>query len=257
MTRAKIHAAVLQFPVTMDPDRNLDALSCLVETLPADALAVAPEGALSGYLPRPDVIAQLDSAATLSAIERASALASRCGVHIVAGACVRDGEVWRNRSYVLTPQGERFHYDKVNLATSERGVFTPGDVLPVFDLRFAQTPVRLGIQMCREIRYPEQWRALAHAGAEVIAYTNNAVASTIGDGLWRSHVVSRAGELQRFVLGANNAAPKQTCPSLIVSPGGDVLCEMRGEVFGCANAEIDLAEVSDWTIDQARKDLEL
>lgn len=257
MSQSGIHAAVLQFPVTMDVRRNVDALTRLVETLPSGALAVAPEGMLSGYLPRPEVIDHLDTAATSGAIEQASALSQRCAVHIVAGGCVRDGEVWRNRSYVFTPQGERFHYDKINLATSERGAFAPGDQLPVFDLRIGEVPVKLGIQMCREIRYAEQWRALARAGAQVIAYSNNAVASTIGDALWRSHVVSRAGETQRFVLGANNADPRQTCPSLIVSPAGDVLCEMRGDVLGCANAVIDLAEVSDWTINQARDDLNL
>ncbi len=257
MTPSTIHAAVVQFPITMDLDRNVDALTRLVETLPTGALAVAPEGALSGYLPRPDVVDHLDPEATSKAIDHASELSKRCGVHLIAGACVPDGDLWRNRSYVFTPQGERFHYDKINLATSERGVFAQGDQLPVFNLCIGTTQVKVGIQMCREVRYAEQWRALARAGAQVIAYTNNAVGSTIGDALWRSHVVSRAGETQRFVLGANNADPRQTCPSLIVSPGGDLLCEMRGDVLGCASAEIDLASVSDWTLNQARDDLNL
>jgi predicted amidohydrolase len=109
--------------------------------------------------------------------------------------------------------------------------------------------------MCREIRYPEQWRWLAMQGAQVIAYVNNAVGSADGYELWRSHVISRAAETQRFVVGANNAAADQTCTTLIVGPSGRVLAEARVGEASTITSEVELTDVSDWVISQARNDV--
>lgn len=255
MSQTRLSAAILQFPVLMDLDRNLAALERLLADLPPGTLAVAPEGALSGYSPSPEVVNHLDPAATSKAIAHTRAMADRLGVHLVAGACVFETGLWRNRTYYFAPGAAPLHYDKINLATSERGVFTPGDALPVFDVQIGGRPVRLGLQMCREIRYPEQWRILAEKGAHIIAYVNNAVGSSSGDAVWRAHVVSRAAETQRFVIGANNAAEDQTCPSIIAAPSGQVLAEIRGAATERAVAELDLDQVTNWVLDQARTDV--
>ncbi len=218
-------AVAIQFPVRMNVAANLADLAVALEHLEPGALAVAPEGSLSGYEPRPGFVAELDSIVTGQAIETARALAEKAQAHLVIGACILDGGAWFNASFYMGPNRELFRYDKINLAQSERGTFRAGDRLPVFEIVVGDTPLRLGIQMCREIRYPEQWRVLATQGAQVIAYVNNAVGSPNGHELWRSHVISRAAETQRFIVGANNAAPDQTCPSLIVAPSGRVLAE--------------------------------
>lgn len=255
MTQPSINAAVLQIRVEMDVAVNLAALERLLTSLPAHTIAVAPEGTLSGYLPEPNFVTRIDQAATHAAIERAAQLCRDKQIHLVAGACIHDDGAWRNASLYFGPRGERHRYNKINLAQSERGTFTPGDTLPVFDIEIAGAPVRLGIQMCREIRYPEQWRALATQGAQIIAYPNNAIGSTIGHALWRAHLISRAAETQRFILGTNNAAPDQTCPTMIVAPSGELLAEapIGPETAVCAG--ISLADVSDWVLSQARADV--
>lgn len=250
-----MRVAAVQCPVLMDIGANLRALEAAVSPLAPGALVVAPEGLLSGYLPEPGFVERLDADATVAAIEYAARLATQTGLHLVAGACLQVDGVWRNASLYFGPDGRRLRYDKINLAVSERGDFSAGDTLPVFDIAVEGQPVALAIQMCREIRYPEQWRWLAAQGAQVIAYVNNAIGAANGPDLWRAHAISRAAETQRFVVGANNAGPDQTCPTLIVSPAGRVLAEApMGET--CAiSAEIDLAEVSDWVIGQARGDV--
>jgi predicted amidohydrolase len=255
MAARAIRAAALQFPITMNIALNGAAIERMLASAPPDTLAVAPEGALSGYLPEPGFIASIDQAATNAAIVRAAQLCADKRIHLVAGACINDNGAWRNASFYFGPRGERHRYDKINLAQSERGAFTPGDALPVFDIEIDNQPVRLGIQMCREIRYPEQWRALAMQGAQVIAYVNNAIGSKTGDALWRAHMVSRAAETQRFVIGANNAAPDQTCPTAIVSPSGVILAEAPIGAEHVAIATLPLAEVSDWVLSQAREDV--
>ena len=255
MADVRINAMALQFAVTMDAARNLETLLRLADAAPAHTLIVAPEGALSGYAPEPGMVARLDNGATARAIDQAAAFARARSLHLVVGACVQEAGVWRNRSLYFGPNGAHAHYDKINLAMSERAQFTPGDALPVFDLDIAGARVRLGVQMCREIRYPEQWRALAAQGAQIIAYPNNAIASTIGHALWRAHLISRAAESQRFIIGANNAAPDQTCPTMIVAPRGEAIAEAPIGATCAITQSLALSEVSDWVLSQAREDV--
>lgn len=251
----RLTAAVLQFRVGMDIGRNLARLMKGIEELKPGTFAVAPEGALSGYAPRPGFVHELDHAAIEQAIETVRSRVAEKGIHLVAGACIRDGALWRNAGFYFGPDGREERYDKINLAVSERPDFSPGDSLQVFRIMNRGMPLSVGIQMCREIRYPEQWRMLARDGAQLIAYVNNAVGSEDGDQVWRAHMVSRAAETQRFVLGANNAAADQKCPSMIVSPSGAILAEVENGAEGIAEAALNLGEVSNWILDQAREDV--
>lgn len=255
MSEASILGAALQFPVSMDVSANLSIFETLLNGLPEDALVVTPEGALSGYRPEPGFVNNLNSKRTADAIEHISDIALDRRVHIIAGACVLIDNTWRNSSFLFGADGKRQRYDKVNLAQSERGTFEPGNTLPVFKIEIAGKPVRLGIQMCREIRYPEQWRVLAEQGAQVIAYPNNAVGSKKGDALWRAHLTSRAAETQRFIIGANNSASDQTCPTVIIDPTGDILADIPIGKIGRVTADLSLEKVSNSVLQQARCDI--
>jgi len=236
------------------PHRQSDAIMAFAARQGIEVVSSFWDAAVSGADPIEAregflaLLAHCEADGTKTAVREA-------GVHLVIGACLfSDGE-WRNASLYFGPQGETHRYDKINLAVSERGVFTPGDRLPVFDIMVAGSPVRLGIQMCREIRYAEQWRVLASQGAQVFAYVNNAIGAAKGPHLWRSHLISRAAETQRFIIGANNAAVDQTCPSMIISPEGELLTELDLGVAQVGQASLDLAMVSDWVLDQARVDV--
>lgn len=250
-----LSCTVIQLKTGFDLEATFKHLSEILERLPEGSLAVGPEGALSGYINSSSLIGHLDNAGTQQALDDTQGIVDRTGISLVIGACVQEDGCWRNRSYLLQAGKPAQHYDKVNLAVSEQGIFTPGDTLPVFDVQTHAGDIRLGIQMCREIRYPEQWRSLALKGAQIIAYPNNAVESTTGDAVWRAHLISRAAETQRFVLGSNAASETQLCPSAIVSPKGKVIAQTTPDETGMATAKVDLDQVSNWVIEQARLDL--
>ncbi|WP_107711289.1 carbon-nitrogen hydrolase family protein [Oceanicaulis sp.] len=252
---SQLSCAIIQLNTGFDLEATVKRLRDMMERLPEGGLAVAPEGTLSGYVNAPSLIKRLNSEATQCALENTQRIVDRTGVSLVVGACVQDEGHWRNRSFLLQPNKPSQHYDKVNLAVSEQGIFKSGEALPVFDVQTRAGAIRLGIQMCREIRYPEQWRILATKGAQIIAYPNNAIDSSTGDAVWRAHLISRAAETQRFVLGANAASDTQLCPSAILSPKGGVIAQTHPEEIGVATASINLSEVSNWVIDQARTDL--
>jgi len=72
-------------------------------------------------------------------------------------------------------------YRKLHLFNDEQTWFAPGEGLTVTD-----TPAgRVGVVICYDLRFPEAARALALAGAEIIAVPTNWVASfkrTVWDG---------------------------------------------------------------------------
>ena len=183
-------------------------------------------------------------------------MAGRAGIHLIVGACLEIEGNWRNASFYFGPKGERRRYDKINLARSGAGrLHSRKPTAGVWTCGLATGTCASVSRWCREIRYPEQWQLLARQGAEIVAYVNNAIGNPEGPDLWRAHVISRAAENQRFVIGANNAAFDQGCTSLIVAPSGKVLAEADIGATACAAADIDLADVSDWTLDQARTDV--
>ncbi len=250
-----IEALVGQFPVALGVEENVDLIrEVLARALPED-LIVLPEGALSGYEEDPAFLSKVDPAAVEEGLRILGEEAANRKLHLFFGSCLLEGGRWYNAGFYRGPRGEEFVYRKVNLANKERGYFAAGSQLPVLEIGVDGRTVKVGMQLCREIRYPEQWRHLAYAGAEVFVYLNNAVGDESLLPVWRSHLVSRAAENQRFVLGANNARPGQKCPSLAVDPEGKVLWEVVSDSAAVGRVELDLSRAGDGYLGQARTDV--
>ncbi|HZC73374.1 MAG TPA: carbon-nitrogen hydrolase family protein [Jatrophihabitans sp.] len=152
-------------------------------------------------------------------------------------------------------RARRWTYRKVNLASSERGRLVAGSTLPVLSAAIGGATVGIGVQLCREIRFPEQWHVLARSGAQLLAYLTYAANPREPAGVWRSHLISRAAETQRYVVAANVAHADQHCPSMIVSPRGDVLAEAGTTEPSALRHELELGDVSDWYVSQQRSDV--
>jgi predicted amidohydrolase len=96
---------------------------------------------------------------------------ARC--YIVCPLYTREGDHIFNSAVILDRSGEIAGvYHKVCPVTSspdytvlESGM-TPGHALPVFDLDFG----RIGIQICYDVGFPENWQALAEKGARLVLW---------------------------------------------------------------------------------------
>ncbi|BCJ33818.1 hydrolase [Actinocatenispora thailandica] len=252
----QISAAVAQFPIGWDIEANLAAITAaLARTQPGD-LVVLPEAAVSGYGPDlADRLVSLDPARIEQAIDLLGALARRHEIDVCCGSLRYEQGGWWNAAVFLGAGGERWTYRKINLARIERGVLRAGASLPPRTVRRGDAEVTLGVQLCREIRYPEQWQQLARSGAQVFGYLTNAANADAPAGVWRSHLISRAAENQRYLLAANLADPDQHCPTMIVSPHGEVLAELAPGETGVLRVSLDLTAVSNWNLDQQRRDV--
>ncbi|WP_433307206.1 carbon-nitrogen hydrolase family protein [Actinoplanes sp. CA-030573] len=244
---------IAQVPVVWDVAANLATVHAVVAEAAAGDVVVMPEGMLSGY---GDDLAPLDDlspAAVLAAADDVAKLAVDRAVHIFCGSLFPAGAGWCNAGLLFAPDGGRAVYRKINLAMNERGRLVAGSALPLVPL--AGDAVTAGIQLCREIRFPEQWQHLAAAGAQIFVYLTHAANVRETPGVWRSHLVSRAAENQRFLAAANVAHPDQHCPTMLVSPRGEVLAELPAGAPGLLRHRIDLAENAVWYLGQRRADV--
>ncbi len=180
------------------------------------------------------------------------ALARELGIvlHIGSLAIKLDRERVANRSYLIGPEGAIVaRYDKLHLfdvdlpggeSYRESQYFRPGNTAVVADLSFG----RLGLSICYDLRFPALYRALAAAGAELIAVPS-AFTKQTGEAHWRVLVRARAIETGAFMLAATQGGLHENGRatyghSLVVSPWGEVLAE-GGEDPGVVFADIDVA----------------
>ena len=177
-------------------------------------------------------------------------------VWINLGSIAVDGPDGRiiNRGFMLDDAGEiRGRYDKVNMfdiQLSETEVYresarvSPGATAVIHDTPFA----RIGHTICYDLRFPQLYRTLAQAGAEILICPA-AFTKKTGEAHW--HVLNRARAIEttRFVISACAIGPVPgggECygHSLVVSPWGEVISD-GGTIPGVVQARIDLDAVAE------------
>ncbi len=156
-------------------------------------------------------------------------------------------------SLLLNPQGEEVaRYDKVHLFDVEvpetgKSYRESDDYRHGAGVVVADTAIgKLGLSVCYDLRFPELYRALADAGAEIFAAPSAFTAAT-GKAHWELLLRARAVENLCYMLAPNlghRDHPRRPTwgGSAIVDPWGKVLASLDdGE--GYAIAEIDLARL--------------
>jgi predicted amidohydrolase len=158
-----------------------------------------------------------------------------------------------NRGFLIGPQGEIVaRYDKIHMfdvdlaggeSYRESNRYRPGDTAVLADLPWG----RLGITICYDLRFPALYRALAEAGAIMLAIPSSFTKQT-GEAHW--HVLMRARAIENgcFVMAAAQGGQHEHGRStyghsLIVDPWGRILAEGDTEP-GVIMAEIDPADVA-------------
>jgi predicted amidohydrolase len=159
-----------------------------------------------------------------------------------------------NRSYLIDSGGgivaryDKIHMFDVDLAGGESyresNAFRPGERTVL-----AATPWGvLGMTICYDLRFPQLYRALAHAGADFLAIPSSFTVPT-GRAHWHVLMRARAIESGCFVFApaqwGEHAERRRTYGhSLIVDPWGEVLADADDGV-GIVSARIDTARIAE------------
>jgi len=165
-----------------------------------------------------------------------------------------DPDRTHNTAVVVAPDGAlRATYRKLHLFD----VAIPGraehresaSTAPGADVVTADTPLgRLGVTICYDLRFPELYRRLAGAGAEVLLVPAAFTAFT-GAAHWHALLRARAIENQCYLIaaaqtGRHNERRETYGHSLIIDPWGTVLAELTAGT-GVITAEIDPARLAE------------
>lgn len=188
------------------------------------------------------------------------ALAGEFGIWLHIGSLGVKGGDGRiaNRSYLLAPDGtiaaryDKLHMFDVDLPNGETyresDNYTPGSKAVLARLTPDGVSARLGMTICYDLRFAALYRALAIAGANMIAIPA-AFTKHTGEAHWHVLLRSRAIETGAYVFAATQGGLHENGRwtfghSMIISPWGEILAEAGADpcvVF----ADIDLALVEE------------
>jgi deaminated glutathione amidase len=184
-------------------------------------------------------------------------LAREMGVWLLEGSTALaspDGRAL-NRSLLFTPDGKiAARYDKIHLFDvslgqgeqyRESATYAPGSAATIVN---GPMDAKLGLTICYDLRFPELYRSLAQAGAEIITVPA-AFTKPTGEAHWHVLLRARAIETGAFVLapaqGGKHEDGRTTYGhSLIVNPWGEIIAELDHDEPGMLIKDIDLDEVA-------------
>lgn len=256
-----LRVALIQTRTPATPDAALAHLRPLLDEAANGGaeLILTPEA--SNFMEkRPDRKAAILADAEDDVVVRGvCAFARERDVRVLLGsALVRSGDPSEpraaNRSMLINDRGEvestydKLHVFDVDLPNGEHyresaGV-RPGDRAIV-----AETPWgRMGLTVCYDLRFPHLFRALAQAGAGIIAVPA-AFTRPTGEAHWETLLRARAIETGAFVLapaqGGNHEDGRATWGrSMAVDPWGRVIAVLDHDEPGVLFADLDLDAVT-------------
>ena len=254
---ATFKAAMIQMRSGLVPAANLDAAVRMIGEAKAAGADYVQTPEMTNVLAANreqlfSVIVEEDadtSLATLRELARKLAIT----VHIGSLAIKHTHDRAVNRSFLISPKGDiAARYDKIHMfdvdladgeSYRESRSYRPGELAVLSDLPWG----RLGLTVCYDLRFPALYRALAEAGATMLAIPS-AFTQQTGEAHWHVLIRARAIENGSFVFAAAQAGKHENGRatfghSLIIDPWGRILAEGDTEP-GVVMAEIDLAEVA-------------
>ena len=236
---AVLPVALVQMRSGRDIARNVTDLSALVREAAAGGARYVqtPENstAMDEDKARLKAVAGTEETSPALAAFRDLARALSIWLHIGSMAIAHLNGKLANRSFLLAPDGaiaaryDKIHMFDVDLAGGETyresANFEPGSQAVVAELPGG----KLGLSICYDLRFPALYRALAQAGAHILAVPSAFTVQT-GEAHWHVLMRARAIETGSYVLaaaqGGRHENGRETFGhSLIVAPNGAILAE--------------------------------
>jgi len=252
--------ALVQARTPAAPDAAFAHVEPLIREAAAGGakLVLTPEAANFVIRDRARRNAVLTTVERDEAVGNLRALAEELGIWLLIGsAIVRSGvegdDRAANRSLLVDDQGriaatyDKLHVYDVDLPTGESwresAAIRPGDAAVVADTPWG----RLGLTVCYDLRFPQLFRALARAGASMIAVPSAFTVPT-GEAHWETLLRARAIETGCWILapaqgGEHEDSRRTWGHSMVVGPWGEVVAKLDDDAPGVLFASLDLDAV--------------
>jgi deaminated glutathione amidase len=250
-------AAMIQMRSGLQPGANIDAAVRYI----GDAKSAGAEYVLTPEMTnilaanREQLFAVVVEEGADASLATLREVARKLGIYVHVGSlAIRiSPDRAANRSFLIDPKGDILaRYDKIHMfdvdlaggeSYRESRSYRPGELAVLADLPWG----RLGLTVCYDLRFPALYRALAEAGATMLAIPS-AFTKQTGEAHWHVLIRGRAIENGCFVFAAAQGGRHENGRdtfghSLIVDPWGRIIAE-GGTEPGVIVAEINPAEVA-------------
>jgi deaminated glutathione amidase len=254
----KLRVGVVQMRSGIEPAANRAAAApFLREAANAGArLIVTPECTTRLDRNRDRMLGEIRAESDDPEIGAWGRLAKELGVWLVLGStsvASGDGRAC-NRSIVFAPDGKiaarynKIHLFDVHLGGKEQyresATFAPGDKAVIVN---GPMDAKIGLTICYDVRYPELYRALGSAGAEIITVPAAFTVPT-GQAHWEVLLRARAIETSAFVIAAAQGGVHEDGRSTwghstIVGPWGEIIGALDHDEPDVLIKDIDLDDV--------------
>jgi predicted amidohydrolase len=180
--------------------------------------------------------------------ERLSQAARRHGVALVAGVyeSIPDSDKVYNLVVAFAADGtllggyRKVHlYDAFGYRESDRIQFGEGDTL-VFTLG----DLRIGVETCYDLRFPEMTRHLVQRGAELVLLPAGWVHGVLKEAQWEVLARARAIENTVYMAAADQVGGEYSGNSMLLDPMG-VIVAAAGEAEALVVAEVNPERVTE------------
>jgi predicted amidohydrolase len=226
-------------------ERNVARIVELAGARPEADLLCFPELCTTGYAftGRDEALSVAEPVPDGPTVQALVAAAREHGTALVVGVDERDGDDLFNTAVVVGPDGYVGRYRKCHLFWNEKGIFTPGDRLAVFEVPLGpeRVVVPLGVLICFDWAFPEAWRTLALRGAQVCCCPSNLVLRNLAQRAIPVHALVN----RFFAVLANRVGTEReltfTGGSLVADPLGEVVASAGDDAEATAVVELDLA----------------
>lgn len=254
-----MRVALHQSRTGIDPAANARAIVKAIGEAKAGGADMVFTPEMSGLLDqdRKRAAAHLHDEANDPVLAEVRAAAAGARIWVALGSLALTGGAGGrlvNRGFLIDDKGAiRARYDKIHLfdvdlptgeSWRESSAYAPGERTVL-----AETPwAKIGLSICYDMRFPDLYRALSDAGAEILSVPAAFTVPT-GKAHWHILLRARAIEAGAFVIAAAQCGEHEDGRatfghSLVVDPWGEVLLDM-GEDTGVGFADLDMARLVD------------
>ncbi len=246
--------ALIQQPADHDQKANLEKGLAALERSAAQGanLACFAELAFERFHPQRRAESGFEQLAQPIPGPVTEAFATRArelGIVVVLNLYERDGDRCFDTSPVIDADGSLLGKVRMIHITDyeqfhEKGYYTPGDTgVPVFDTAAG----RIGVAICYDRHYPEQMRALALAGAEIVVVPQAGSVGEWPDGLYEAELRVAAFQNGYFTALCNRVGPEERMvfagESFVCAPDGRVVARAGSGTEEILITDIDLTDV--------------
>jgi predicted amidohydrolase len=184
--------------------------------------------------------------------------AKHAGATVVLGGFKQKSQrpLLQNTALVIRPDGGiQGSYDKVHLFNAVVGgtAFRASDVESCGEQLFIANVngVKVGLSICFDVRFPEMFRQLARAGAEVLLIPA-AFTQTTGQAHWETLLRARAIENEAYVVASATITSEDAVQAgfetyghaLAVGPWGEVIADLGTARHAVRVLDLDLSKVA-------------